>query len=123
MTVWKQQRPDWCPHQDCAYRASSQGCICIGELPEPTPHLNSFNTHRLCIAQSCPGDDEWLFKLEINSGDANGIARVLGRVFGFKPVASGMSAGTAETQSGSGRKPASPTAESRDAQTPSGDPR
>jgi hypothetical protein len=30
--------------------------------------------------------------------------------------ASGMSAGTAETQSGSGRKPASPTAEGGDAQ-------
>lgn len=87
VTVWKQQRPDWCPHPDCAYRASSQGCLCVGELPEPTPHYGDFNTHRLCIAQSCPGDDEWLFKLEINSGDANGIARVLGRVFGFKPVA------------------------------------
>jgi hypothetical protein len=32
--------------------------------------------------------------------------------------ASGMSAGTAEMQSGSGRKPASPTAEGGDAQTP-----
>ena len=87
MTVWKQQRPEWCPHSDCGYAASSQGCICVGELPAPTPHLNSFNTHRLCITQSCPGDDEWLFKLEISSGDANGMARVLGRVFGFKAQA------------------------------------
>lgn len=79
MTVWKQQRPDWCPHSECAYRASSQGCICVGELPSPTPHENDFNTHRLCITQSWPGDDEWLFKLEINRSDAAGMCRVLTR--------------------------------------------
>jgi hypothetical protein len=97
MTAWKQARPEWCPHNDCAYRASSQGCICIGELPEPKPHYSSSNSHRLCIAQSCPGDDEWLFKLEINSGDANGIGRLLGRVFGFKLSAIATEAETAET--------------------------
>jgi hypothetical protein len=41
-----------------------------------------------------------------------------GDVFAARPLASGMSAGTAETQSGSGRKPASPTAEGGDAHTP-----
>jgi hypothetical protein len=36
--------------------------------------------------------------------------------FSYDDIASGMSAGTAETQSGSGRKPASPTAKGGDAQ-------
>jgi hypothetical protein len=82
MTVWKQQRPEWCPHPDCAYRASSQGCICVGELPAPADHNGTENTHRLCIVQSDVGDDEWLFKLEINKSDAWGIKRILDRVFG-----------------------------------------
>jgi hypothetical protein len=43
-----------------------------------------------------------------------------GDAFAARPLASGMSAGTAETQSGSGRKPASPTAapSGGDAHTP-----
>lgn len=86
VTVWKQQRPEWCPHQDCAYQASSQGALCIGELPAPLPHEDDHNTHRLCMTHSCEGDDPWLVKLEINRSDAWGISRVLGRVFGFKPA-------------------------------------
>lgn len=83
MTVWKQQRPDWCPHQDCAYRASSQGAICVGELPAPTRHGGDLNTHRLCMTHTDEGDVPWKMELEINASDAWGIARILGRVFDF----------------------------------------
>lgn len=81
MTIWKQQRPGWCPHPNCAYRMSTQDALCVGELPAPLDHDGTLNTHRLCIVQSAPDDPEWLFKLEINKGDAWGMVRVLSRVF------------------------------------------
>ena len=45
---WKQERPSWCPNQDCIFKRRVQDAFCGGELPEPTPHDGDLNTHRLC---------------------------------------------------------------------------
>jgi hypothetical protein len=45
---WKQERPSWCPHTDCAFRRRAMDAICGGELPKPEDHDGTPNTHRVC---------------------------------------------------------------------------
>ena len=77
-------RPEWCQHSTCEYRLSSQDALCFGELPEPEPHGEGINTHRMCI-QGAKDDGEWIFDLQINKGDGWAFFRLLGSLFGFKP--------------------------------------
>lgn len=82
VTVWKQERPSWCPHQDCQFRVRSQDAICIGELPTPREHDGVQNTHRLC-QQGAPDDGSWLHTVEWCRGDAWNLRRVIDAAFGF----------------------------------------
>ncbi len=60
---WKQERPTWCPHQDCVFSRRSQDALCGGRLPKPEPHDGDENTHRLCIKA---GE---VFDLQVNKTD------------------------------------------------------
>lgn len=90
--IWRQERPTWCPHKDCAYRVSTQAVACLGELPNPTDHDGTPNTHRFCM-RGASDDGEWLFKLELNQGDAAALVRIFSACFGLK--ASSLSASPA----------------------------
>lgn len=53
--VYKEERPDWCPHKECIFIRSSQGNVCGGRLPEPTEHTDNgftgINTHQFCLRE------------------------------------------------------------------------
>jgi hypothetical protein len=66
-TEWKQERPEWCPHQDCIFQRRAMDSLCGGKLPEPVEHDGDFNTHRLCINGAMPNDE--VFDLQVNKGD------------------------------------------------------
>lgn len=63
----KQERPSWCPHQDCEFQRRVGDWICGGKLPEPIPHENDLNTHRFCLNHvlSFPN----IFDLQVNKSD------------------------------------------------------
>lgn len=46
---WKQERPEWCKHDDCIFKRRVQDSICGGNLPEPAPHDKDVNIFRICI--------------------------------------------------------------------------
>ena len=75
---WKQERPSWCPHQDCIFLRQTQGLLCGGELPKPEPHDEGENTHRLCIKA---GE---VFDLQVNKTDCDGIRFILDALDGKK---------------------------------------
>lgn len=54
MSGWKQERPEWCPHQDCIFKRRAMDSMCGGELPEPILHDENPNTHRMCLRESDP---------------------------------------------------------------------
>jgi len=62
-TVYKQERPDWCPHKDCVFVRRVLDSICGGKLPKPEPHNGDFNPYRICIKT-----DE-VFDLQVNDTD------------------------------------------------------
>ena len=64
---WEQERPGFCPHQDCIFKRRVMDHMCVGDLPEPAPHDGDFNNHRLCLN----GADSTgaVFDLQINDSD------------------------------------------------------
>jgi len=76
--AWKQERPGWCPHQDCIFSRRSQDALCGGRLPKPEPHDGDENTHRLCIKT---GE---VFDLQVNKTDCDGIRFILDALDGKK---------------------------------------
>ena len=69
------KRPEWCPHKDCQFIKQSQDKMCLGELLEPVPHDNGFNTHRFCMDTRETGHG--IFDLQINKGDTWNMRRIL----------------------------------------------
>jgi len=72
------KRPDWCQHVDCIFKIHSQNSMCIGKLPNPKPHDDDFNTHRLCIDTRETGYG--IFDLQINWTDSWNLIRILNKV-------------------------------------------
>ncbi len=68
MGNWKNKRPNWCPHQDCIFKMSSQNLICTGKLPKPESHGIDENTHRQCLDER--GFNKGIHDLQINKTDA-----------------------------------------------------
>lgn len=66
-TEWKQERPKWCPHQDCLFQRRAMDSLCGGGLPEQVEHDGDFNTHRFCINGALPNDE--VFDLQVNKSD------------------------------------------------------
>lgn len=79
----KQQKPEWCPFTDCIFVVNTQDAACIGKLPTPEPHLDDFNTHRLCL--HAREDEDWHFNIQINKSDAWNLRRILDRAFCVPP--------------------------------------
>lgn len=70
--VWKQERPAWCPHNDCIFKRRLMDEACVGELPEPADHGDAkrVNTHRLCINADSPDESrKMLTDLQVNKSD------------------------------------------------------
>ena len=65
--VWKQERPEWCPHSNCLFAFRVTDAMCGGKLPEPEPHDRDFNTHRFCLNGA--SDSGGVFDLQINKTD------------------------------------------------------
>lgn len=65
--VWLQERPEWCPHQDCLFRRRGQDAMCCGVLPKPEPHGAGLNYYRLCLNGA--DKDGGVFDLQINDTD------------------------------------------------------
>lgn len=65
MTVWRQERPTWCPIPACLFKRRVEDAICGGELPNPLPHDSDMNTHRLCLPQAD------IMDLQVNRSDLN----------------------------------------------------
>jgi len=63
MTIYKQERPKWCPHQDCIHQRRVMDELCGGKLPKPEPHDADFNTYRICIKT------DTVFDLQVNKTD------------------------------------------------------
>jgi hypothetical protein len=68
-------RPQWCPHSECVYKASSQDLMCVGRLPEPVLHGETPNTHRVCINTIETG--QGIFDLQLNWTDSWNLIRLL----------------------------------------------
>ena len=64
---WKNERPRWCPYQDCKYRLRAQDAACVGYLPKPVPHDGDTNIYRLCLCEIFDGEE--VFDLQINDSD------------------------------------------------------
>ena len=75
---WKQERPMWCPHQDCVFCRRSQDALCGGRLPKPEPHEGDENTHRFCIKT------REVFDIQVNKTDCDGIRFILDALDGKK---------------------------------------
>ncbi len=60
-------RPEWCQDESCACLTSYDQRICVGRLPEKTPHDDLFNTHNFCLGQD--------IMLSINDADAYYLTR------------------------------------------------
>ena len=80
MPRWPQERPVWCPYQDCQFCIRSMDSMCIGELPEPQDHGGALNTHRICF-RGAEDDGEWLHPMQINGSDVWHMRRLLDHVF------------------------------------------
>jgi len=76
---WKQERPMWCPHQDCVFCRRSQDALCGGRLPKPEPHEGDENTHRLCV--NTVGE---VFDLQVNKTDLGYFRWILDALDGKK---------------------------------------
>lgn len=72
MAEWKQERPTWCPHDDCTFVFRVQDVACAGRLPAPVPHGADQNTHQLCIQ----AEGETLLALQWNRTDAWHLGRL-----------------------------------------------
>jgi hypothetical protein len=59
-----------------------QGMICTGVLPEPAPHDEAFNTHRLCLDTRETGHG--IFDLQINRTDAWYLKRFMDNILNPK---------------------------------------
>lgn len=77
LVITMNTRPIWCPYTTCQYIKQFQDCICVGRLPQKTEHDGDFNTHRLCISNSCENDVPFVFDLEVNKNDAYLLSRLL----------------------------------------------
>ena len=66
-TEWKNERPVWCPHQDCKYRLRAQDAACVGYLATAVPHDGDMNIYRLCLCGVLPNNQ--VFDLQINDSD------------------------------------------------------
>lgn len=49
MKTYRNERPSWCPHVDCAYLQRAMDALCCGRLAKPEPHDGAMNTHRVCF--------------------------------------------------------------------------
>lgn len=65
--IWHQERPSWCPHQDCNFAYRVQDAACGGVLPKPTPHDGDSNTMRFCLNGAA--DNGGVFDLQVNKTD------------------------------------------------------
>ena len=68
-TVYRQERPAWCPHQDCLFRRRVTDAACGGELPRPEAHDGDMNTHRLCIRPGHAEGSPEVVDLQVNKPD------------------------------------------------------
>ena len=78
--AYPQRRPAWCPHPDCEFVVVK--CLhgmCGGKLPEPVPHDDDFNTHRICLRGA--GENDQPFDLQINRTDAWWFRELLDALF------------------------------------------
>ena len=67
MTEWKQERPDFCPHNDCLFKRRAMDDMCVGYLPKPEKHNGDINKYRWCLNGA--SDSEGVFDLQINDTD------------------------------------------------------
>jgi len=67
MTVYRQERPWWCPHPDCQFKRRVQDHICGGNLPEPVPHEGDLNKYRICLNHVLAFPE--VFDLQVNDSD------------------------------------------------------
>jgi len=86
MTEYKQERPAWCPHQDCVFRRRVGDAMCGGQLPKPEPHDGDENTHRLCIneKQDPLAAVTGVFDLQVNKSDLGWFRWVMDALDGEK---------------------------------------
>ena len=91
MTTYKQERPSWCPHQDCIFQRRALDSICGGKLPNPNePEKDAFgqvhrNDVRFCINETHqPGKDANVFDLKCNPSDLDWIRFIFDALDGKK---------------------------------------
>ena len=78
---WKQERPNWCPHNDCLFKRRCQDAFCCGELPIPEPHQDDFNYYRICVSGFGDGiGQDYL----VNNTDINYLRWILDALDGQK---------------------------------------
>lgn len=86
MTDYKQERPSWCPHQDCIFRRRAMDSICGGLLPlnqSLVPEKDAFGeTHindvRMCLNETHqPPPNHKPIDLKMNPSDLDWIRFVM----------------------------------------------
>ena len=81
MTVWKQERPAWCPHVDCLFRRRVMDECCGGQLPVPIEHDGTPNTYRFCLNFLEPPIPS-VFDLQVNGNDLDWFRWVFDKLDG-----------------------------------------
>ena len=77
--VFKQERPEFCPHIDCQFIYRVLESMCGGELTIPNPHNGQLNTHRFCL-NDVDGNGE-IFDLTINKNDVGWFRKLFDEMF------------------------------------------
>lgn len=78
--IFRQERPEWCPHNDCIFLRRVVDLICGGKLPKPVPHGKDFNIYRICIRESSLP----VFDLQVNKSDLDWLRWVFDALDGKK---------------------------------------
>jgi len=75
MTTYKQERPVWCPHQDCQFRRRAMDSLCGGMLPKEVKETDQFdqlhvNDMRVCLNETHqPPPNHKIVDFKVNDGD------------------------------------------------------
>ena len=79
MTIYKQEKPEWCKHKDCIFQRRVCDELCGGKLPKPEPHDGDLNYYRICVRT-----DGEIFDLKVNDSDLGWLRWVFDALDGKK---------------------------------------
>jgi len=77
--IWRQERPNFCPHLECQFIFRVMDAMCGGTLPIPNPHNGQLNTHRFCLNDVDRKGE--IFDLTVNKNDIDWFRKLFDKMF------------------------------------------